>query len=243
MDELPPHARDLLQLVRAAHDCDDQDARLRVRKAVANAVGAGGLESALQTPRAARVRAMFSWPLAGLASKWSVTALLAAATLGLTLTQLDRRAADEEQLPTGAPRAPSATAHVPDLSEPAELRSSAQMAPAATEPRARANPERADHAKERTHPVASESLAREIALLTRVEHALVRRDADTARRLLARHRARFAEPALGQEREAYEVLLRCLLRDQAAAARAHDFLRRYPNALLAARVRVQCPSR
>lgn len=89
-------------------------------------------------------------------------------------------------------------------------------------------------------PSGRSSLLEETQLVSDAQRALSRDDPSEALALAERHRARFPNGALAQERDAARVFALCALqRDELAAARA-SFLERWPDSAQAARVRAAC---
>jgi hypothetical protein len=93
----------------------------------------------------------------------------------------------------------------------------------------------------RAHKRPPPTLAAEMSLMTAAQDAAkAGRHAD-ALRLLSRHRRRFPDGALAEEREAERVIALCALSRKPEAGRtASAFLERFPGSPLSGRVRGAC---
>jgi hypothetical protein len=245
MDELPRHARDVVRLARDQHDCLDGDARARVRQGVAEALaahadGGAGLEGQ-RSPYAAG----HAGPLAGAAAKLTMVTVAiavvgAALTYGLRTPPAGEAAARSAPTPSFASspaedRQPSSSSQATESSLDARARDAAASRRSAVAPR----PRRAD------------TLDGEVELLHRVRDAVSRGDARSARRLLEQHTASFPRPALLEEREGFQAIVRCvearalaserrMERRRGALTRARAFVQRYPHSVLTQRVQREC---
>lgn len=104
-------------------------------------------------------------------------------------------------------------------------------------------PAAADQAPEGPEPEAATAgtLAAELALLGRAQHALRHEEPDAALRHLAEHAQRYPDGELSEEREATRVLALCAAGDREGARRlAARFLREHPTSPLSSRVRNCC---
>jgi hypothetical protein len=95
---------------------------------------------------------------------------------------------------------------------------------------------------ERAQQPPASALLEEAQLLGQAQRALSAGEPAHALTFIARHRARFPEGALVQEREAARVFALCATGEAAQAVAAQQaFLRTWPRSLLADRVRAACP--
>lgn len=251
MDELPAHAKDVLRRAQGHDQCHDEDARRRVREGVARAVGVSAVGASIfdlsRVAAQPAARVAKSAPLASLLGKLTVTALVVA--LAGSGIALHRR--NTEPPAHGGTRA-SAVVSTPRVNEAAS-RSSAQspFVSESVEGVAVGQDERASgagvasrrHAMRRSRSSGKptpETLDAEVVLLRRLEDAVSRRDTGEAERLLAQHRARFAQPALREERQGFTVLVGCMKHATDGPLAARAFVARYPSSVLTARVLREC---
>ena len=242
MDELPARAKTVLRHAQEYDQCRDQDARQRVREGVARAVGPSALAQPRNQTRAALPAS--GAKLAGLSGKLGATTLLVA--LLSTGVALRYRAADSRDQSTV--RASVSLSAPASLAQPAPT-PKAPLRPAAApvveplphEQGARDVGERARvGAERRVRTLPSDTLDAEVALFRRLGEAISRRDTRAARRLLARHQARFPQPALLEEREGFQALVGCIDQSPSARSSSRAFALRYPNSVLTARVLHEC---
>ncbi|HKP64567.1 MAG TPA: hypothetical protein VJV78_47855 [Polyangiales bacterium] len=232
MDELPPHARRLLDVARTLDDPDPQR-RARADEAVRDALAAHGMVDlpALTSPATPAAPRVFWQPSLGvkLALGLGVMAVLAAGVWQL-------RAAREQRPAPSQVQPPAPTAHVP---RPAPAR---PLGPAAGAGAAPVAQPRSKHvAAHKKAPIADDSALRgELRLLAAVDGML--RDGlyhDALRTL-----GDAARPAvLSEERRALRILALCGLGSSAQAREERaQFLENAPRSVLASRVRAACPS-
>lgn len=245
MDELPRNAREIVRLARDQHDCQDDQARVRVRERLGHSVGPehGGLGA----PRLAGSAGKGAL-LGGGAKLVLAAGLVALVVTGAALRGRDARGASAAPVVRQIASAPSAPATpVSDREQRAaasENEDRAAMAPRRAsrgrgEPRASSAPalESPSTARERR---AADPLDAELALLRRVSRAVAAEDVLLASRLLAQHRKRFARPALEEERDGFEAVVQCLTKRRGASERARAFLDEHPRSVLAQRVAQAC---
>jgi hypothetical protein len=262
MDELPPHAKDLLSLARMA-DEPPTAARERVRHAVAVALTAGAataVGTAASHAAASGVTSMGAkagW-LASTAVKLVITGGVLAA-LGTTalIMQPTRHAAREAAPATrAAVQSPSRTAtQTARASVPSQPVAAVPVVPVfepsqAVPPLAPVQPllhavaghaHRAPAVATAVTAVAPEpSLHAEMTILYEASAALDRGQLAQARSLLASHRTQYANGQLSEERRGLEVLTACMDHRPAANSSARVYLRDKPDALLASRIALAC---
>lgn len=174
---------------------------------------------------------MARWEALPWTAKLSVLAAIGGAALGAAVSVTPRA-----PHMVAAPMAARLEAPRPLASTPAQLeapRPPAPTAPAIAPVQPIAPGARADN---KPRPARSASSSREVELLLRVRQ-LVERDPDRALRLAAQAEREFPSGALCEEREALQVLALARRGDlDEAQRRARDFLLRYPQSPMRARL-------
>lgn len=87
---------------------------------------------------------------------------------------------------------------------------------------------------------ASASLVEEVQLMRKISRALSRNDFRTAKQLLGRHRSKFPNGSLKEERDAASVRVACGLGTANAASKRKAFERAWPSSIHAAAIKSSC---
>jgi hypothetical protein len=258
MDELPPHARDLLAQARLA-DEPPRDASERVRGAVALAVSAGAAAAAgtaashASASKLASAGAKVGWltttgaklaVTGGVIAALSTTALVVRSTQRAvhernSTTQVPLHVAKRAESRPTPPSAPSQTKQALAARPPVELAQPVQKI-AALGHEQRPSTSGAHRSRTATSDAAEPSLHAEMSILYEASSALDRGQLAEARTLLSSHREQYANGQLREERLGLEVLEACMARGPTASVEAHRYLRAKPDALLGARIASAC---
>jgi len=264
MNELSQEARALIQDA-ALLDEPIQGHKERMRKRLAQELGAAAFagaaastpagESAAASAGANHVAteqtmtasstpgALAGWSLS---VKWGACAGLLAVALGgaFWLTQ-DAPSPSTTPDEVAAPESARVEAPTPPIDEqPIEIAATEVAQEPAIVPRVvpverRKAPEaRSTKAKSAKEP-PEDSLAAEVALLSRAQAALRGGRPSEALQLTNEHASRFAKPVMAEERAAIELLAQCTS-GEATQARAAAFLRNNPGSPMATRIRTTC---
>ena len=269
MDELPAHAKAVLRRAHQHDQCDDEDARRRVREGVERAVGTAVVGASVFGR--ARVEAQPAVPISASSSGAPLFALAgkltaSAALVALVATGIALRERGVEPREAGDTRG-SAVVSAPAAQpvEPTPVGAKGTELPQATQDERAADEQRSlppsedrraqaallpsvargktagfEGSRAPSRVSARDTLAFEVALLRQLGEAVARRDTSEARSLLAQHRARFAQPALLEERQGFQALVRCMEHSPGALVSSRAFVARYPNSVLTARVLHEC---
>ena len=238
-DALSENVRAFLARAQRSHQVPDPEVKQRVRAAVGVALIAaplGAAPAALHELGAATK----------LAARWGLGAKLGAAAVVATLAGTGGwllphahdawagRATRSGSVPAAPVEAESASTSELDTSKADLSRERAALAPVVAAPPApSADPAAAEGVVDRS----------ELSLLMAASDALETREAERALVLLAQHRERFPDSALEQERAGLGLVARCLRagdQDARLGQEASTFLRRFPGAVLTARIRRAC---
>lgn len=258
-DALSPDVRAFLARAQRSHDVPGPEVKQRVRAAVGVALVAAPLGAApvalKELGAATKLAARWS-----LGAKLGTSAVLAAlvGTGSVLLPQLGSHPVRTARGVVSAP-AESADPQVAGLHRPAspDQPATASAVAAPGEPATSAVPapvESADvapplGAQGDTTPTSAAAVIdrSELSLLMAASEALDAGDAERGLVLLTQHRTRFPESALDQERRGLSLVARCLregvggsVHDARLAREASAFLRRFPGAVLTARIRRTC---
>lgn len=234
MDELSPEARRTLMAARADVEPTGAD-RARIQGLLIAAIAAPAATAAAATSVGTKVAATGS----GLFAHLNVVVLAGTVALGGGYAaHVWHGAQSTERATTSAASSMIASSAIevassPAPTEPTNIRTvAADNAPAV----AHATPTARRHvAQTSTH------LAKEVAWVGRAESALKQGAPAAALRSLAEHARRYPHGELEEERLGLRAVALCSLAETAAAAvTAHNFLTRYPRALMAPRVRAAC---
>jgi hypothetical protein len=238
MDELPLHARRLLDVMRRL---DDPEPALRARAdaGVRRALAAHGMGDMPALEPSARATAPTGLRLSlgvKLALGLSAVAVLAAGVWQLRAAQDDgaQRALPQSQASVRAPELP---APPPVVAVPAAGAGAAQL----TQPRAKPSNRQARASRQ----VAGDdsALLAELRLLAAVDDMLRNDRHRDALRTLTDSEQHAGTVVLSDERRALRVLALCGLGRHAQALRERaSFLQRAPHSVLAERVRSACPA-
>lgn len=267
-EALSPDVRAFLARAQRCHDVPDPEVKRRVRAAVGVALVAAPLGAApvALNEVGAATKLAARWTLG---AKLGTSAVLAAlvGTGAVLLPQLDshpvRTTRGVESAPAASADTQVAAGSAPSLSvvpaglaaiaAPREAATSAEPAPraaAAESPAVAAVAAEGTPAATGTEPGAPQAAVvdrSELSLLMAASEALDAGDAERGLALLTQHRTRFPESALDQERRGLSLVARCLrstaggsVHDARLAREASAFLRRFPGAVLTARIRRTC---
>ena len=157
------------------------------------------------------------------------------ADMAVVPTTETQNAAESQTREVAVPQAPAPAVAVPQAPEQGHALAAPEASAVGTAPtvgsrRLAAQPPSA----------ADAALSAEMDLLSQASAALNAGDAAAARALLTTHRARYRDGQLRQERQALEVLARCVANEPGAGVAARAYLRRVPDGILAARIESAC---
>lgn len=267
-DALSPDVRAFLARAQRSHDVPDPEVKRRVRAAVGVALVVAPLGAApvALNELAAATKLVARWTLG---AKLGTSAVLAAlvGTGSVLLPQLGSHpvrttrgvesapaaSADTQVAARGGPASLDLPAPATAIAAPGETATSGESAPRAVVTDATSVAAAAGGSTPVatvTEPSAPEAAVvdrSELSLLMAASEALDRGDAERGLALLTQHRTRFPASALDQERRGLSLVARCLrnsaggsVHDARLAREASDFLRRFPGAVLTARIRRMC---
>ncbi|MEY4509655.1 MAG: hypothetical protein RLZZ450_1777 [Pseudomonadota bacterium] len=266
-DALSPEVRAFLARAQRCHDVPGPEVKQRVRAAVGVVLIAAPLGAAPvalhKVSAATKLAARF-----GLGAKLGTSVALAAlvGTGSVLLPQLSSSTVRRTQGVVSAPAAsadtqvaavdPSSTpdraATVPAVVAANATDRAAELAPAVSVEQlapvaAQEESSRAPVGSETRVPDEAVVDRSELSLLMAASEALDAGDAERGLALLTQHRSRFPDSALDQERRGLSLVARCMrdsssgsARDARLAREASGFLRRFPGAVLTARIRRTC---
>ena len=83
-------------------------------------------------------------------------------------------------------------------------------------------------------------MVEEVQLMRKISRALSRNDFRTAKQLLGRHRSKFPNGSLKEERDAASVRVACGLGNANAASKRKAFERAWPSSIHAAAIKSGC---
>lgn len=261
-DALSPDVRAFLARAQRCHDVPGPEVKQRVRAAVGVALVAAPLGAApvalKELGAATKLAARWS-----LGAKLGTSAVLAAlvGTGGVLLPQLGSHPVRTSRGVVSAP-AEFADAQVAGLDRPASREQPATASATASSgaasgesatsavPASAASADAPSALAAEGEPASAAPVAvvdrSELSLLMAASAALDAGDAGRGLVLLTQHRTRFPDSALDQERRGLSLVARCLrdgaggVHDARLAREASAFLRRFPGAVLTARIRRTC---
>jgi hypothetical protein len=252
MDELPNDLRDMLELARDEFDPPDDQAKHRVRVALAAAIGvptaaavlSGGKAAAMGSKAPAAMAAKAGWLAFG--GKLTAVAMgtVAAAGVGIALYASRAPTATLVQAPAPVVQAVPASEAAPTPEVTPAERSVPEQAVARDEPAARPRVvEARPRARERRMAEATDTLAEEMSLLRAASEALARGDEEAALLQLRAHSERYPRGSLREERDGLRAIAECTRDQKPSQQAAQRFAQLYPHSLLAARVTAACRGR
>ncbi len=264
MSELPREAKALLALAKDVHDPPD-GARERVRRAVAIGIGASAgvtltgkaVASVALGPAAAPPAAKVGL-LASLGGKLAATT--GALVLVGTTAVIAPRFTQEHHLPAAKHASQMHASPHPNIKpplsqasprpalephEPSDVEANADVRGPSEEPTVPTLASPSDAAERlrqgaRRPRTSGDTLAAELQVLRTAADAIARDEPDRALDVLDQHSARFATPALREEREGLRALARCGLHAAGSGSSGAAFLAHNPDTLLGRRIKKAC---
>jgi hypothetical protein len=241
MDDLPNELRAMLELTRDEYEPPD-DAKQRVRLALAAAIGAptagavltGSKAAAMNSQAPAALAAKSGWLALGGKLTAAAVGTIAAAGIGLAVYS-HRAPAVSVPAPALAPAQAPVVQPVIEPAAPSVAALPVKEAEHAPVPEAR--PRKVAPAP------ASDTLSDEMTLLRSASEALARGDEDAALVPLRTHAKRFPRGSLREERDGLRAIAECTRDQDPSQGAAQRFARQYPNSVLTARVAAACRAR
>lgn len=229
MSTLTPKAQALVKAGRTAYRPTAHD-RKRIEEALRDRLGADAL-----TPDAGGANSTSLWPHAGWKGAAGVTVSVCVAA-GVAFFALRDREGEEQDHPT-----PESTWVAPPQPQAPALGDNAvPFAPSIQEAHAQPSSTAAINDQAANLTAIDNSLAQEVALLSRATKALRAGHADQALNALQEHQRRFPSGALSEDRQAAKAQALCLLGDVRAGLAALSNLA--PQSPAAARAQQVCDS-
>jgi hypothetical protein len=259
MDELPNDLRDMLELARDEFDPPDDQAKQRVRIALAAAIGvptvgavlSGGKAAAMGSKAPAAMAAKAGWLALGGKLTAVAVGTVAAAGVGIALyasraptaTPVQAPAPNVQAVPAAEAAPTPEVTPLPERAAPTELNAREQ---AGAEDERAAKPRKVEaraRSREQRSVPAADTLAEEMALLRTASEALARGDEEAALVQLSAHGKRYPRGSLREERDGLRAIAECTRDQKPSQQAAQRFAQLYPHSLLAARVTAACRGR